>query len=133
MIRPIEVDLIIAINQRVCGGCGETFLVRDRGLIESAIHAAYYPGSPPYINGGLSGVVGALGYSLIKNHCFENGNKRTAVLVMTLLFKTTGYKIVYPGDAFTDIVEKIARSNANQFDKSKKELVEWMDYHKMLI
>ena len=69
-IRPIEVDLIIAINRQVCHGSGEPFQVRDRGLLESAVHAAFYPGIPPYVNGGLAGVVGALGYSIIKNDCF---------------------------------------------------------------
>lgn len=55
--------------------------VKDHGLLESAVHRPRQSvfGEDAYPN--LFEKAAALLESLVKNHCFHNGNKRTAYLV----------------------------------------------------
>ncbi|MDQ8735044.1 type II toxin-antitoxin system death-on-curing family toxin [Paenibacillus sp. LHD-38] len=55
--------------------------VKDHGLLESAVHRPQQSvfGEDAYPN--LFDKAAALLESLVKNHCFHNGNKRTAYLV----------------------------------------------------
>ncbi|MHA6482137.1 type II toxin-antitoxin system death-on-curing family toxin [Paenibacillus sp. strain BS8-2] len=55
--------------------------VKDHGLLESAVHRPQQSvfGEDAYPN--LFDKAAALLDSLVKNHCFHNGNKRTAYLV----------------------------------------------------
>lgn len=67
--------------------------VEDHGLLESAVHrpqqsivgkGAY----PALFDNGA-----ALLESLVKNHCFRNGNKRTACLVTKSFLMLNGYHL----------------------------------------
>lgn len=52
-----------------------------------------------------------LSHSLIKNHCFIDGNKRVGVCVLLLLLKLNGYKMKYSQKELTEIILSIANSN----------------------
>jgi len=68
--------------------------IRDESLIESAIgrpYTGYYP--------SIAQKASAITESLVKNHGFIDGNKRTAVYAVTLLLGRSGYR-------FSDAVEQ---------------------------
>lgn len=67
--------------------------VKDRGLLESAVHRPQQSvfGEDAYST--LFDKAAALLESLVKNHCFHNGNKRTAYLVTKSFLKLNGYHL----------------------------------------
>jgi death-on-curing protein len=71
---------------------GETrFGVFDRNLIESAL--ARPKQAATYENADLIRQAATLLYSLIKNHPWEGGNKRTATFLMNLFLKRNGWRL----------------------------------------
>jgi len=131
IIKILTVDDIIEINRVVCANVKQKSVCMDRGKVDSALGAAFYPGDYPFSYGGIPKVAGALCYFLIKAHAFMDGNKRTGVLASTLFLDLNGYELVYPLKiktgitALTEIVEKTAISQI-----SKEQLVDWFDVHK---
>ena len=62
--------------------------VRDISLIESAIgrpYSGYYR--------SIESKAAALTHSLVKNHGFTDGNKRTALLLLVLFLNRSGYRL----------------------------------------
>lgn len=67
--------------------------VRDRGQLESTVHQPQQSifGKDAYST--LFDKGAAFLESLVKNHCFHNGNKRTAYLVTKSFFMLNGYHL----------------------------------------
>ncbi|MGV7114651.1 type II toxin-antitoxin system death-on-curing family toxin [Paenibacillus kyungheensis] len=67
--------------------------IKDHALLDSAIHRPMQSlfGEDAYPS--LFDKAGALLESLVKNHCFHNGNKRTAYLVVKSFLMINGYHL----------------------------------------
>ena len=67
--------------------------VKDHGLLDSAVHRPQQSvfGEDAYPS--LFDKAAALLESLVKNHCFHNGNKRTAYLVTKSFLLLNGYHL----------------------------------------
>jgi len=130
-IKLMTASHVMEINRIVCSEQNQQSTCFDRGKVESALGAAFYPGSYPFQNGGIAKVAGALCFFLIKAHAFLDGNKRTAALAFTVLLDINGWEISYPmsletnTNDFSDIIEQCAVSLV-----SKEDLMHWFDQHK---
>jgi death on curing protein len=85
-------------------------------LIESAL-ARPYSGYHRSIASKASAAL----HSLVNNHGFVDGNKRTAWLLTELLLTRSGYKLNIPDDERIDDLVVLVASNAMNFEQ----LVEW--------
>ena len=125
-------DEVIAINKLVCLEGKNPHLCYDVGKVESAIHSAFYPGSYPFVAGGLAHIAGVLCFYLIKTHAFMDGNKRTGALSSIIFLNTNGCDLEYPLGSGTqkstlaEITEKCAAGRVG-----KEELMKWFDTHKV--
>lgn len=130
-IKLISATDVISINREICLSEKQKHLCVDKGKVESAVSAAFYPGIYPFQYGGLTRVAGALCFFLIKAPAFFDGNKRSAAMAATILLDLNGMKLIYPIDkkkkmtAFATIIEKCATSEI-----SKEELMQWFERHK---
>src|SRR5262245_21535777 len=95
-IKLISLDDILEINREISVTVKQQSICKDKGKVESALGAAFYPGDYPFRYGGIPKVAGALCYFLIKAHAFMDANKRTAALASTLFMDLNGYELVYP-------------------------------------
>ncbi len=136
-VKLLSLDDILEINQEVCATVKQRSICMDKGKVESALGAAFYPGDYPFQYGGIPKVAGALCYFLIKAHAFMDANKRTAALAplaAALFMDLNGYELIYPLKiksgitAFTDVIEKTAASHI-----SKDQMIAWFDHHKRSI
>lgn len=66
----------------------------------------------------------ALGFSLIKNHPFVDGNKRTAHAAMETFLVLNGYQIVATIEEQEDIILKVAAGKS-----SREVFTEWLHQH----
>ena len=66
----------------------------------------------------------APGFSLIQNHPFVDGNKRTAHAVMEIFLVLNGYQIVATVDEQEDMILKVAAGKS-----SREVFTEWLRRH----
>jgi death on curing protein len=89
-------------------GEGEQSGVKDIHLLESAIgrpqQSAF--GEEAYPDFFMK--VATFFDSLVNNHCFHNGNKRTAVAIITTFLKVNGYVLLVDPEILEDVTVAIA-------------------------
>lgn len=85
---------VLAIHIQVTEHTGGSQGVRDLGLLESAVYRsrASFGGKDLYRN--IFDKAAALLQSLLKNHPFVDGNKRTALTSAGIFLKINGYKLI---------------------------------------
>ena len=92
-MRPITVRVVIRLHERIIEQTGGSLGIRNKDGLESALAQPYmtFGGEPLYPT--LAEKASALGFSLIMNHPFVDGNKRVGFIVMALFLKRNGYEI----------------------------------------
>lgn len=89
MIR-FSKEKILLLHQIMAQATGGSIGVRDEGLLESALETAFsgFGGMEFYPTKEEKGA--RLGYSLISNHAFVDGNKRIGMYVMLTFLEVNG-------------------------------------------
>jgi death-on-curing protein len=104
-MRYLTVREILEINVEVMGG---SHTLRDLGLLESAVarpQASAF-GADAYPD--LASKAAALLHSLVLNHAFVDGNKRTAVLSTLVFLDLNGYVVRWDQHEALDFVLRLA-------------------------
>ncbi|MFD2330154.1 type II toxin-antitoxin system death-on-curing family toxin [Cohnella sp. GCM10020058] len=83
--------------------------VKDHGLLESAVHRPQQSvfGEDAYPH--LFDKAAALLESLVKNHCFHNGNKRTAYLVTKSFLMMNGKHLKMEREYAVEFIVDVAK------------------------
>jgi death-on-curing protein len=89
-LTPAEVLLLHARLIQRTGGSGG---VRDIGLLESALGRPQTTFDQSDLYPGLWLKAAALMHSLVKNHPFVDGNKRTALAATAIFLELNGYSL----------------------------------------
>jgi death-on-curing protein len=107
---------ILEIHHQIITQTGGSFGVSNLGLLESAIAQPQmtFDGQELYPN--LTEKAAALGFSLIKNHPFIDGNKRTGHAAMEVFLILNGYEINASVDEQEKIILQVASSELNRDD-----------------
>lgn len=84
-IRFLTLEEIIRLHAEQIEIFGGMHGIRDQGLLESALYEPQASFGGKYLHGNLFGMATAYAYSIIKNHPFIDGNKRTGIM-SALLF-----------------------------------------------
>ncbi len=92
MIR-FSKEKILLLHQIMAQATGGSVGVRDEGLLESALEAAFsgFGGVEFYPTKEEKGA--RLGYNLISNHAFVDGNKRIGMYVMLTFLEVNGTRM----------------------------------------
>ncbi len=98
----LTVDDALDINAEILGG---TAALRELGLLESALArpqaSAFGQDAYPTIHEKA----GALLHSLVLNHPFVDGNKRTATIATTIFLEVNGLRVTWePAEALEFII-----------------------------
>ena len=127
MIR-FDKDKVLLLQQLVIESTGGLAGVRDLGLLDSAIESVYqtFDGEELYKTKEEKGA--RLGYALVSNHAFLDGNKRIGVLVMLSFLAINGVNLSYIDDELIDLGLDLA-SGKMEYDG----LLDWIRYHKVEI
>ncbi|MCM3904823.1 MAG: type II toxin-antitoxin system death-on-curing family toxin [Pyrinomonadaceae bacterium] len=98
--------------------------MKDRCALESAVAQpeASFAGQPLYPT--ISTKTAALGFSLIQNHTFVDGNKRVGHAAMEVFLILNGYEL----NASVDDQERVVIGVASG-QTSRAELAEWLSHH----
>ena len=92
MIKLSE-EKVLTLHKLITKETGGDPNIRDKGLLDSAITAAFatFDGNELYPTVEEKGA--KIGYSLIANHAFVDGNKRIGIFVMLIFLEVNGVKI----------------------------------------
>lgn len=98
--------------------------LRDAGLLDAAVHRpqATFAGVDLYTT--LFDKAGALCHSLIKNHAFVDGNKRTSLLSSMTFLELNGYIFTCSQDELVEFGLKIDNENI-----SPDGIASWLTSH----
>ncbi len=124
MIHNLTLEQVLRLHERTIlehgGGTG----IRDTGILDSAINQPRmsYGGADLYVS--LEEKASALGYSLINNHPFVDGNKRTGMAAMNAFLEMNGYSLVVEPDEGEFFILCVADGEA-----SRDELTQWIRDH----
>lgn len=99
---------VLRLHEHLIDATGGTQGIRDAGLLESAIAAPFqsFYGVDAYPT--LLQKAARLGYGLIKNHPFLDGNKRSGVHVMLVFLALNGVEPVYTQSELAAAVVAVA-------------------------
>ena len=92
MIR-ISKEKVLLLHKLIAEETGGSIGVRDEGLLESAINNAYATFDGTELYKTKEEKAASLGFSLISNHAFVDGNKRIGVYVMLTFLEAEGIKM----------------------------------------
>lgn len=123
-IRYLTLDDVIAIHDNMVSLYGGSHGIRDLGLVESAIARpqATFGGQDLYPNIFLK--ASALFHSLIFNHAFIDGNKRTSITSTARFLSMNGYNLDASGKEFVSFPLKVENKHL-----SFEEIAEWLKKH----
>ena len=125
MIRFSE-EKVLLLHQLIIaetGGCSE---LRDIGLLDSALEGCFqtFGGQELYPTKEEKGA--RLGYSLISNHAFVDGNKRIGMYVMLTFLEVNGIHMYCTNEDVIEAGLGVA-SGAMKYEN----LLEWVRKHRM--
>lgn len=92
MIRFSE-EKVKLLYQLMVEATGGTFGIRDENLLNSALEGIFQTFDGKYLYPSKEEKGAMLGYSLISNHAFVDGNKRIGVYVMLTFLEVNGIRI----------------------------------------
>lgn len=92
MIR-FSKEKVLLLHKLMAEATGGSIGLRDEGLLDSALEGIYatFDGQELYPSKEEKGA--RLGYSLISNHAFVDGNKRIGIYVMLTFLEVNGIRL----------------------------------------
>lgn len=100
--------------------------LRDAGLLESALEAAYATFDGKELFASTEEKAARLGVGLISNHAFIDGNKRIGVLVLLTFLELNGIYIGVNDDEIIETGLSVARCEMKYED-----LLSWIKRHEI--
>ena len=86
-------EKVLLLHRLIAEETGGSVGVSDPGLLESALNNAYATFDGEYLYKTKEEKAASLGFSLISNHAFVDGNKRIGVYVMLTFLEAEGIKM----------------------------------------
>ena len=123
MIRLTKKQLLL-LHEELITQTGGAAGIRDEGLLDSALAAPFqsFEGHTPYPS--LQQKAARLGYGLVKDHPFVDGNKRIGAHAMLVFLALNGIEMDYTQEELTDAFLNLASGKIGF-----EELLQWVLAH----
>ena len=115
------------LHQLMAEATGGSVGVRDEGLLDSAIEGAFATFDGVELYPSKEEKAAKLGYSLISNHAFVDGNKRIGVYVMLSFLELNGVHIEAADEDVVSLGLGVADGSMEQ-----KDILDWIHKHKLI-
>lgn len=119
-------EKVLLLHKLIAAETGGSVGVRDEGLLESALEGAFasFDGKDLYPSKEEKGA--RLGYTLISNHAFVDGNKRIGMYIMLTFLEVNGIRLECTNDEIVDVGLSVASSQMHY-----EELRDWVFAHRV--
>ena len=121
----ISKEKALLLHQLMAEATGGSVGVRDTALLESALESCFatFDGVDLYPTKEEKGA--RLGYALISNHAFVDGNKRIGVYLMTTFLEMNGIRLQATNEEIVQIGLSVADGSMQYED-----LLAWVRTHR---
>lgn len=123
-MRYLTVGEVLDLYSRVMKQSGGGVGVRDLGALESAVAQPRMTFNGEELYPSIMEKASALGFSLIQNHPFIDGNKRAGHAAMEIFLMLNGYEISASVDEQVGIILGVASGNI-----SRELFLDWLRDH----
>ncbi len=115
---------VLLLHSSLIEAFGGSDGVRDEGLLESALATPFqtFDGEPVYPS--VQSKAAQLGFGLIRNHPFVDGNKRIGAHVMLVFLELNGIELHYNQQELIDIILSVASGETD-----RQGLLQWILEH----
>ena len=117
-------DQIILLHAQLIKETGGMEGIRDEGLLNSAILSPFQSFDCKELYPSVLEKGARLGFGLIQNHAFVDGNKRIGAHAMLVFLALNGHSLSYTQKELTEIVLSVAAGEKNCDD-----LLLWLQSH----
>jgi len=119
-------EKVMLLHKLIAAETGGSVGIRDDALLESALESAYsgYGGVEFYPTKEEKGA--RIGYSLISNHAFVDGNKRIGMYVMLTFLEVNGIRIDCTNEEVVEVGLSVAAGTMD-YDS----LLQWVRNHRV--
>lgn len=115
---------ILMLHSMVMKQSGGMDGLRDEGLLDSAINTPLQSFGGRELYPSILEKAARLGYGLIHNHPFVDGNKRIGTHAMLVFLDINGISLSYEDDDLISVILSVASG-----DRDDKALLEWLKAH----
>ena len=119
-------EKVLLLHKLLIEATGGTDGVRDIGLLDSALEAAYATFDGKELFPAKEEKAARLGVGLVSNHAFVDGNKRIGMYVMLSFLEVNGVYIEATNDEVVEVGLALA-SGGMKYD----DLLDWIIKHKI--
>ena len=126
MTQYLTPEQILFIHSRVTAETGGAHGVHDLGMLLSALGRPQATFAEKELYPDLFTKTAALMDSLVRNHPFVDGNKRTAITAAGIFLKINGYRLLVENQEMVRFALACAQS---QF--SVEEIADWFKQHSL--
>lgn len=118
-------EKVLLLHQLMAEATGGSVGVRDTALLESALESCFATFDGIELYPTKEEKAARLGFSLISNHAFVDGNKRIGVYVMLSFLEINGIRIKAENDEVISLGMSVADGTMNADG-----VLKWINEHK---
>lgn len=123
-MKRLSMPQIVMMHSALIKETGGLDGIRDENLLDSAINAPFQTFGGEYVYKTLEAKAARLGYFIVKNHAFVDGNKRIGMLAMMVFLELNDIGLTCSDQ---DIIETGLRLATGEMDD--QQLLEWILQH----
>lgn len=119
-------EKVLLLHRLIAEETGGSIGLRDESLLESALESAFsgFGGQEFYPSKEEKGA--RLGYTLISNHAFVDGNKRIGIYVMLTFLEVNGIRIECTDEEIVEVGLAVAAGTMGY-----ESLLDWIKDHRI--
>ena len=125
-MKKLTKEQILMLHNELIRETGGSGGLRDEGLLDSALNAPFQGFGDVDSFPSLQQKGARLGYGLICNHAFVDGNKRIGAHAMLLFLSLNGIELEYTQNELSDMILDVAAVNLRFED-----MVKWIIKHQV--
>ncbi len=125
-MKKLTKEQILMLHNELIRETGGSGGLRDEGLLDSALNAPFQGFGDVDSFPSLQQKGARLGYGLICNHAFVDGNKRIGAHAMLLFLSLNGIELEYTQNELSDMILDVAAGNL-----CFEDMVKWIIKHQV--
>ena len=123
-MKKLTKEQILLLQQDLIEQTGGTAGLRDEGLLESALFTPFQSFDGNDMFPSLQQKAARLGFGLVQNHPFVDGNKRIGAHAMLVFLSLNGVELTYTQQELSGMILDVAAGK-----QSFEDMVVWIQQH----
>ena len=117
-------EQVLSLHSELVADFGGSDGIRDEAMLDSALNTPFQAFGGVDLYPGVVEKAARIGFGLVKNHPFVDGNKRIGTHMMLVFLKLNNVEIEYEDDELIAVILSIASG-----DMDDERLREWIEDH----